>query len=189
MLCHECQVVYVLRGQGRQVEFRFREVDPLFCFELRRATGDRNNLDPKPILGNAADRAADFAVIEEDRFTDADTCEDLWQRAGHEGWFQHAAIVVVNRIPAGNLAAYQVKSVTRPQRDPLLHRRQSADCGFCDEACLAPERQTRPGHDVRGGVSLAEAFARAANLDNAQLSPAAAGVSKLDAIAGLRFGE
>ena len=106
----------------------------------------------------------------------------------HEGRFLHAAVVVVNRVPAGHLAAHEVERVAGPQRDPLLDRGQRADGAFRDDPPLAPQRQARPRHHVRGRVRLAEAFA-GAHFDHVQHALAVAGVDELDGVARLRLGE
>ncbi len=185
---HERQVRNVLCRQRRHVELRLRQVDALFRPELRGAAGDRRDLGPQAVRGDAADRAADLAVVEEDRLADADPHEDLRQRTGHEGRLQQVPVVVANRVPAGHLAAHEVERVAGPQRDPLLGCRQRADGAFRDQPRLAPQRKVHSRHDVRRRIGLAQAFAGAGS-DDAQQALAVAGVGERDRIAGLRFRE
>ena len=183
---HERQVRNVLCRQRRHVELRLRQVDALFRPELRGAAGDRRDLGPQAIRGDAADRAADLAVVEEDRLADADPDEDFRQRTGYESRLQQVPVVVANGVPAGHLAAHEVERVAGAQRDPPLDRRQRADSAFRNQARPAPQRKMHSRHDVRRGIGLAQAFAGAGS-DDAQQALAVAGVGEHDRVARLRF--
>ena len=147
------------------------------------------DFDGNFLRSDGADDAADFAVVERNRFAGANAIEKFRKRDADVRRADQLLFLVVLRGLAGIERPREYERVADIEPKRLRLRRNCSDLGEAQRLCDSPSSarvklKREPGDDVGGAGGLGPA-AVAVDAGNLQGAGRAAGVGEADAVAGL----